>query len=411
MDSKFELLPAEVRRKVVRLLELEHLKRLVSASRIYYQQYLLDRKLILGQALSRALPGVMHDAVAVHQTMNFAFAPDHSRVEIERWLRGYPGWQIDATEYLTEADLIGMTKFHLSRVAPMLQSFSFQALNSQSIALEGHPLTGDPNFDFALSESEQRRILRAIYRFQLGCNLFSKWDIKDGVTKWPSFSQEEICDLFLFKFEPWEIEEILCIHYQVTEFCDQILTSVQKDLDPENPRFDNDRKSWDPVGSFDIANPAFKELWVAELASEGLHFLHKLKFKMTSHEHLVMTIQENIGNNAVAFPGYSVDSYSLRRHDGRSPTERDRRHERDDPLPFISDDDAQGPPFAWTVMWKGLYTNIFGESIDDEGKELRSWGYVMWDKSRMERQGGVRLLEERWGSELVEGADPRYRRY
>jgi hypothetical protein len=37
------------------------------------------------------------------------------------------------------------------------------------------------------------------------------------------------------------------------------------------------------------------------------------------------------------------------------------------------------PPFAWILMWRGKYSNLYGEYIPDL---LRGWGYVMWDERR-----------------------------
>jgi hypothetical protein len=53
------------------------------------------------------------------------------------------------------------------------------------------------------TESERNRIERALYRFEIFCNLFRK----PGVV-----SDEHQRDLFFSNFSPWENEQLACIH-------------------------------------------------------------------------------------------------------------------------------------------------------------------------------------------------------
>ena len=67
------------------------------------------------------------------------------------------------------------------------------------------------------------------------------------------------------------------------------------------------------------------------------------------------------------------------------------------------DADGSQPPLAWTLMWGGTYSNVYGWYIEPD---FRRWGYVFWDAARIERTGAEELLlrqvEELWGDE-----DPR----
>ncbi len=85
-------------------------------------------------------------------------------------------------------------------------------------------------------------------------------------------------------------------------------------------------------------------------------------------------------------------------------SERDLKEQARDPLPFVGDlePDARGscPPLAWTLVWKGTYSNLYGEYLE---YKMRRWGYVMWDATRMETEGGKDLLLKQWGTDW----DPR----
>jgi hypothetical protein len=73
----------------------------------------------------------------------------------------------------------------------------------------------------------------------------------------------------------------------------------------------------------------------------------------------------------------------------------DRKQQRRDSLSFRGDAewDAKGPPLAWTLIWGGTYSNLYGYYVQDV---LRRWGYVMWDAVRLERTGAKDVLARQW---------------
>ncbi len=93
---------------------------------------------------------------------------------------------------------------------------------------------------------------------------------------------------------------------------------------------------------------------------------------------------------------------SLRRKEKLS--ERDLKQQAGDPLPFVGDlaSDVHGscPPLAWTLVWRGTYSNLYGDYLENK---MRLWGYVMWDAERLETEGGTALLLKQWGTDW----DPR----
>jgi hypothetical protein len=82
---------------------------------------------------------------------------------------------------------------------------------------------------------------------------------------------------------------------------------------------------------------------------------------------------------------------------------RDAKQARREPLLFQGDgepqDDGAYPPWAWTLIWQGRYSNRYGEFIPASS---RQWGYIMWDAARLERTGAWELLlrewQESWGT-------------
>lgn len=85
------------------------------------------------------------------------------------------------------------------------------------------------------------------------------------------------------------------------------------------------------------------------------------------------------------------------------PSERDRLQEERASLPFRGDAEAHGPPLAWTLIWDGTYSNLYGYCIPDE---MARWGYVFWDASRLDGTGAKNVLRRQW-EDCWGGDDPR----
>lgn len=73
-----------------------------------------------------------------------------------------------------------------------------------------------------------------------------------------------------------------------------------------------------------------------------------------------------------------------------TPSDRDIKEKRRDPLPFQGDN-GELPPLSWTLVWQGIYSNRFGWAVKEE-LDSRFWGYVMWDAMRLERTGAKDVL-------------------
>ncbi|KAI9769453.1 MAG: hypothetical protein M1839_003667 [Geoglossum umbratile] len=139
------------------------------------------------------------------------------------------------------------------------------------------------------------------------------------------------------------------------------------------------------------------------LSSYGLWKLYcRADWRVWDHAQLVSVIQAKIAfvpNDFLEEEAWSeYTQHELR----QGPSlHREEKQERCDPLPFTGDGDSETdgprPPLAWTVIWGGTYSNLFGGYVPHD---IHRWGYVMWDALRLERTGAkellVRQLKKEW---------------
>jgi hypothetical protein len=99
----------------------------------------------------------------------------------------------------------------------------------------------------------------------------------------------------------------------------------------------------------------------------------------------------------------SAVAYGFKRRD-LHPSPNDVRQDEQEPLLFLGDsfDTKPRPPFSWCLMWKGTYSNRYGDDIPDE---LRQWGYIFWDRERVIGSKARELLLRTWRTQ--HWADPR----
>lgn len=136
--------------------------------------------------------------------------------------------------------------------------------------------------------------------------------------------------------------------------------------------------------------------------SRGLQLLHNVLFKMKNHAHLVSTMQGQISQSrgASLTQIMSDEPQSIRRE--LYPSDRDWKETQREPCPFHGDH-KEFPPLAWTLIWRGTYSNQFGWVVEDD---IRLWGYVMWDAARLEHTGAKEVLDRQWEARW-KGYDPR----
>ena len=85
------------------------------------------------------------------------------------------------------------------------------------------------------------------------------------------------------------------------------------------------------------------------------------------------------------------------RRSGTVLNARDEVEARGDPIEFTGDVPL-GPPFGWALLWRGVYSNIYGKYVPDTVKE---WGYVMWDRGRWDGLGDLVWRQWETAEDLV----------
>jgi hypothetical protein len=203
--------------------DLSDLRAVVHASPIFYQQYLLDQRRLLGQALSATLESNLVDAYMLQSMTALAIASremsgrDAQQVitrlfrEYDAELRAGTGAATVLQRCSTE-DLASIASFYLSVARPALCSCATLFLQN----LKGSPEPG------ALSERERIRLLRALYRFQFFQELLEDLD------RAPRFVKGEVLGAFFAVFHPWEVEEMNCVDLLVRGLYKRIFTDAIK---------------------------------------------------------------------------------------------------------------------------------------------------------------------------------------
>jgi len=252
-----------------------------------------------------------------------------------------------------------------------------------------------------LSKTEEMRLLRALYRFQLCCNLFGKGvDSSGWYHRGLNFESVDILTIFLCLFEPWEIEEITCIYTFSKDMYNQIFSEIRWDVDAMNPKFDDQGRPPTPDGAFDLNDEAY----LIGTISLGLGVLHSMLITR-DHMQRVSAMQEQICLPLGDFlEDGALDQMTQQERRRKQPSHRDQKELWRDPLPFEGNKELC-PTLAWTTLWRGTYSNRYGDYLDDA---IRHWGYIMWDAVRLQDTGGKEILSQLWEERRSDGwSDPR----
>lgn len=125
--------------------------------------------------------------------------------------------------------------------------------------------------------------------------------------------------------------------------------------------------------------------------------------EIRDNERLVSLMQRSIVSSHVPISGHEGvlgESHQARRRE-QDPSLGDSMIEERAACPFVGDE-LSGPPLAWTLIWGGTYSNLYGGYLPDE---IRQWGYVFWDENRLRTHGGEQVLIAQWEGRWDE--DPR----
>jgi hypothetical protein len=248
MPTTLETLPAELRLNILlSISDLADLKAVVHASPVLHQQYLLDRKRILGHVLKKTLGSVFADAQALQAAASLGdFGKDvpveSIREILQQHIDEYVARRSDP-DIVTECgvdDLAAMASFYLSVIQPLLVGFPALFLQGLDASMEvGH-----------LSKTERIRFLRALYRFQLFYDLFKCETTR--VQRDPLIPCADKLGMFFTIFEPYEVEEVYCLFSAMADKYLQLVDVVTPDVQKDRPEF-NRVGLVGPPGAF---NPA-----------------------------------------------------------------------------------------------------------------------------------------------------------
>lgn len=144
-----------------------------------------------------------------------------------------------------------------------------------------------------LSRTEETRLVRALYRFQLYCNLFGVSHYRFRCQWMLEFDHVNILRIYLGNYEPWEVEEIACIYAFTKATFNQVFDDIRWDVHQDNPRFEEHRPPT-PQGAFNLDSGYTRDFLLEGTLSRGLVLLHDVLFKIKDHTQLVSTMQEQI---------------------------------------------------------------------------------------------------------------------
>ncbi|KAI9775732.1 MAG: hypothetical protein M1839_000934 [Geoglossum umbratile] len=250
----------------------------------------------------------------------------------------------------TLCDALSVGKFHLC-----LSSFATKFANTS--------LTNEPLRSATPTQSERDRIERALYRFEIFCNLFRNSNVANV---------EDQQDLFFTKFSPWEMEQLGCIH-------DFLIRQV-------SPAF-NDIAEHDIVwGKFNVRfGDRIDSPYIQHLLSFGLQKLHQISTAETYEARHTLLYSRygpevtinflyealRLANKADGlgdpFPGFTLENQRTLAK-----------------APFFRDPDT-GPADVW--RWTHNDGTRYRLIYRKHQPRLREWGYVMWDRSRFDDIG------------------------
>lgn len=302
-----------------------------------------------------------------------------------------------------------LVMFHLSVIRPFAKMYKDWALtNIENEFKNSNPAAQNP----PLSRTEEIRIMRALYRFQLWCNLFGRSE--------SGFDEVRILDMFFGHYEPWEVEEINSVHFFAK---DGFFTDLYWDFDISNDRifaadgfhfeFESTHGRHKQPGGKEclkmrfickshlLSLPPFLRDYNPQLTL--LSIVHKLEILPTPSTQLNALYSSLFSTiNPCEYIHHSLLGRVLRRDTQRDrrihyPSPRDQRERDEEPFPFKGDDPAQ-PPVAWTRTWRDEYSNLFGAVIPDR---IPEWGLMMWDEPRFRDLEGYEVVwyscTDEWG--------------
>jgi len=227
-----ETLPVEIQLQIMLCLpSLGALGAMIRASPVFYSLFQGEPKNFIANCLINILGDAFLDAC----TARAAIQDDFQKRRRDAMKLGYEPsliWpflgsyrkrveQLPCNSWIHSISLpeaIEMAVFHSSTVEPLVEKYASWALANLGTSVK--PTN--------LSRTERMRIQRAMYRFQIVCDVFGNKLKDDNLSD--QRPRQMGCLRFLTGYEPWEIEEILCINVFLQDEYQKRLMEVSGDL-------------------------------------------------------------------------------------------------------------------------------------------------------------------------------------
>ncbi|KAH8896820.1 hypothetical protein GQ53DRAFT_803627 [Thozetella sp. PMI_491] len=394
--TRLENLPPEIRREVLLLLGFDELRAIVHASPIFHQQYLLERRSLLCRSLQCTLGPVFVDAWAVSQTSADRFPK--STPSIVEFLAYYRDEREAAsnqtiTGTLAEEDAVQMASFLSSIIQPLMHYYVGWALaHLPSEAGGSRPVE-------APSRAEEIRLMRALYRFQLCCNLFGPGPLDPRGEKRSTFQFVDLIETYTAMLYPWEVEEMACIYVYAKDTYRQALDDIAWKMHLETVQSQSG-PSTAASQKPDSTNDWIQHCRLREATGRGLELLQAVLFDIRDDEHLAEIMHDPVPwpkGKLVEKDGRLIlaahrtrlwEKLFIRRANMQRARQVTVGRHGDE-----MDEDMRLKSPAWERAGWSYYSDPAAATRRDS---IRRWGYIMWDGPRLCLTGAMAILERDW---------------
>lgn len=202
------LLPIEVLSLILQEVDCPRdLLSLVGLSGPCYRAYESAPNLILSSVLRNAIaPTVLHHALAI-LNVPATSGPDPQTEVLEGFIDRY--FQAGSSfEFPADAAAMTVLRRLHSRISYFVDDYSSRAMQALATKPDGQQGAG-----WVLSSSERARFQRAFFRYELYSLVFP---VDHSVLRHSLFPADLQFARFLAHMEPWEVEEMSCVHHYFT---------------------------------------------------------------------------------------------------------------------------------------------------------------------------------------------------
>ncbi|KAJ5794024.1 hypothetical protein N7457_000623 [Penicillium paradoxum] len=393
-NAPLENLPPELRGIILSMMNLKDLKSLVHASPAYHRHYRDDTNHVLWGSI-RVTFGpsyLLPDVLATHESGSKAFWETRCKDTVDDFLRQYQNKRL--ASYVSSSsegstlqrefpldETLRLVRFYFSvanNLTPLFTRWALSNLTAEAPIIQDMDIPHQP-----LTETEEIRILRAFYRFQLLCNVFAHGYDTHFIINIPAYRPLEVQRWLDELFTPWEVEEIACVHeFVLVSYLESIQTNWTSYESLAQQGFIV--RDEEELGESSGANRA--NTYLFGTVSCGLKPLHDGLFKEPKRVPLVLQIAEE-QSNSMRGARFLGDFFSwlmnLRRLPLPSAQNAPAGAQAGHPFQGDAVIDPEGvyPPIGWTLNWRRYHC------------EVLAWGYVMWDETRMAEKGLPQVLD------------------